>query len=220
MRDLLHPKFAPFLNVPSLWRTTPEASVEAAELSFGQGSLRADAPRGAVYLLLPPVTVHPADEMPLPGTAQLGALYEFSAYLSGSGMATLTLRNTRNNIQAEKTIRLGAAWQRLHVALDEPFAERVLAPTITIEGGTAFLDGLLLEPYVVTHRSVGRAALVPAPGSWVPGSQRRGRDRLVPPVAEGALPRSGMVDFWFRPSWRRRRGGDDAVCTVKGCGLG
>jgi aryl-alcohol dehydrogenase-like predicted oxidoreductase len=63
----------------------------------------------------------------------------------------------------------------------------VLAATITIDRGAAFLDGLLLEPYVVTHRSAGRAALVPAPGSWVPGSQRRDRDRLVLPVAEGAL---------------------------------
>ena len=149
----------------------------------------------------PPVTVHPADEVPLPGTAQLGALYQFSAYLRGTGTATLRLRDTRNNVQAEKKVLLGSTWQRPCAALDGPFAERVLAPTITIEGGTAFLDGLLLEPYVVTHRSAARAALVPAPGSWVPGSQRRDRDRLVLPVAEGALPRSGMVDFWFRPTW-------------------
>ena len=200
-RNLLDGAFAPFRDVPGDWRGVAGVSLESAGLSFGRGSVRVDAAGGAVSLPLPPACVHPADEVPLPGTAQLGALYQLSAYLRGTGAATLRLRDTHNDVQAEKKIPLDATWQRPCVALDGPFAERVLAPTITIEGGTAFLDGLLLEPYVVTHRSVGRASLAPAPGSWVPGSQRRGRDRLVLPVAADALPRSGMVDFWFRPAW-------------------
>jgi hypothetical protein len=200
-RNLLDPEFAPFLDVPGPWRRVTGVSLEAAGLAFGKGSVRVDASGGAVPLPLPPVTVHPADEVPLPGTAQLGALYQLSAYLRGSGSATLRLADTRNHVQAERSVPLHATWQRACVALDGPFAERMLAATITIERGTAFLDGLLLEPYVVTHRSAGRAALVPAPGSWVPGLQRRDRDRLILPVAEGALPQSGMVDFWFRPTW-------------------
>ncbi|MGD0091562.1 MAG: hypothetical protein ABSE73_16720 [Planctomycetota bacterium] len=200
-RNLLNPEYAPFANVPALWRAMPQVSLEGAGLSFDQGGVRIEAKSSAVCLPLPPVTVHPADEVPLPGTAQLGALYQFSAYLRGTGRAALTLRDTRNNVQAEKTIQLAAACQRPCVALDGPFAERTLVPALTLEGGTAFVDGLLLEPYVVTHRSAGRAALVPAAGSWVPGSQRRDRDRLVLPIAAGALPRAGMVDFWFRPTW-------------------
>jgi hypothetical protein len=136
-RNLLEPAFSPFAEVPPDWRRAGAVSLEAAGLSFGKGSVRVDAAHGPVSLALPPVTVHPADEMPLPGTAQLGAVYQFSAYLRGSGKATLNLRDVRNNVQVEKTVPLGGDWQRPCVALDGPFAERVLAASVTIEGATA-----------------------------------------------------------------------------------
>jgi len=200
-RNLLDRAFAPFVDVPPDWQQGV-VILEHAGLSFGSGSLRLDASAQPVTLTLPPVTRNPEDDVPLGGTAQVGVLYQFSAYLRGTGTVTLHLHNQRGSEENTVTLALTDAWQRPCVAIPHlSFAERVIVATITLEGGVAWLDGLLLEPYIASNRTSHRALGFAAPGCWTPGGEARDRDCLAVPIQPGAIPPSGMIDFWFRPTW-------------------
>lgn len=153
-------------------------------------------------LSLPVVAVTPADETAQPSTGYLGVHYQFSAHVRGQGSVTLKLSNLERPEEATETVfALTPEWQRVCIALDGVFAPRRLQPAIVADTAKAEVRGLMLEPHVVTYRSRDRALLVPNPGAWTPGGQTRDRDRIALPLTPGALPRSGTIDFWFRPTW-------------------
>ena len=201
--NLLDRAFAPFDAVPECWQHAGSPRLEEAGLSFGRGSLRIDATNAPVTLSLPVTTRDPADDVPLGGTAQVGVQYQLSACARGTGKITLRLRNLRREAEDNSHSQsLTDTWQRPCVGLPPgEYEVRELEAIITLEAGIVWLDGLLLEPYIVSNRTAHRAAAFPAPGAWAPGGETRDRDRLALPIRAGAIPKSGMIDFWCRPTW-------------------
>ncbi|OGV50098.1 MAG: hypothetical protein A2X49_08800 [Lentisphaerae bacterium GWF2_52_8] len=194
--------FAAFDAMPSEWNRF-DLRLEDAGMAFGKASLRACAQKNELRLILPPIQVEPFDDASQSGTGYLSVLYLFSLHIKGRGNAVLRLKNLRRENEAvERTIRLNDAWQRPCVALDGVFERRELqAELVLLPGAECWIDGLLLEPHVVTYRSKHRASLFPAPSRWIPGGLDRAADHLELLLSDAGLPASGMIDFWFRPIW-------------------
>ncbi|MEK7269933.1 MAG: sialidase family protein, partial [Planctomycetota bacterium] len=194
-RNLLDAAFAPFVGVPDEWQGLIGVNFP------GGGRLAVDASAGPVSLSLPPMTVEPAAELLDEGTSYVGVPYQLSVSLGGQGAVTLALRDTAHGLSAETTVKAAGDGLRPCVALDGPLEPRTLEGGITVHDGHATLGGLMVEPFITTHRTCDNAARFPCPGSWVPGGQIRERDRLEARVPAGAIPTSGMIDLWFKPAW-------------------
>ena len=200
-RNLLPASFASFAEVPESWQGTAGLALEPTDQHFGPASLRLTG-REPTTLTLPPIGVDPQEETAVPSTGYLAVLYQFSVHARGEGSLTLELRNLDRPEETTATeFPITSTWQRRCIALDGVFGPRNLEASVTVDGPNADLDGLMLEPYVTTYRSVDRAKLVPHAGAWVPGGAKRDRDRLELPISKGAVPSSGMIDFWFCPTW-------------------
>lgn len=201
-RNYLPAEYASFASVPCGWN---EAGVrlEKTDMNFGAASLGVPSGKSELSLKLPPVKVIPFSDADGSGTGYLSVLYLFSVHLKGTGNVVLRMKNLNmGNETASRVFRLEKEWKRHCIALDGVFTTRELeAEIVMMPGSQCFIDGLMLEPYVVNYRSKDRALLFPSPASWVPGGMHRDADHLEICLTEAGIPESGMVDFWFRPTW-------------------
>jgi len=194
-RNLLAEEFAPISDIPAYWRGISGVSYQ------GDGRLAIDAADGPVSLRLPPLSLDPAAELCEEGTSYVGVIYQLSAYIGGHGTVILSLCDTAHDLHTERTVTAAGADSHPCIALDGPLEPRVLEAVITIQEGCVTLGGLMVEPFITTHRTCDNAARFPCPGGWVPGGQSRDRDRLAVHIPAGTIPESGMIDFWFQPMW-------------------
>ena len=202
-RNLLPAAFASFAELPDRWAHIEGLALAATDQHFGLGGSLLLTGSRETTLTAPPIQVDPQEETAVPSTGYLGVLYQFSVHVRGEGSVTLGLRNVNRPEEAiKKTFALTDSWQRICIPLDGVFEPRRVESSITARGPRVQLDGLMLEPYVVTYRSIDRATLAAHPGPWCPGGAARDRDRLIVPLEHGAIPPSGMIDFWFRPTWQ------------------
>ena len=216
--NLLPKEYASFDKVPAAWSKL--ASFSASEDAFGKGTLTVSAKKNEVVLPLPMI---PFDSEKFgnkhPGTAFICAFSLFSAHVKGKGEVLLRLRNLKDGQYekkamfqpvayaekkefVERSFALSEDWERICVGLNGVFAPREMVAEIVLKPGSeCSIDGLMFEPYLATHRSQYRVNPYPAPSAWVPGGESRAGDRLDLTLADKAIPASGMIEFWIRPSW-------------------